>query len=119
MNLVELRGRYRGRETHVAGTLYGKQGASRIVGIDDHIIDVPPSAHMLVVRNSDVPGVIGTVGTILGGAKVNIDDMVVGRTSSGQAALMALSTTTPVDDAVVEALRASEGILDARAIELD
>ncbi len=119
VNLVELRGRYQGRETHVAGTLYGKQGASRIVGIDDHIIDVPPSAHMLVVRNRDVPGVIGTVGTILGDAKVNIDDMVVGRTSSGQAALMALSTTMPVDDDVVETLRGAEGILDARAIELD
>ena len=42
--------------THVAGTLYGKQDAPRIVGIDDHIVDVPPSRHMLVVRNDDVPG---------------------------------------------------------------
>ena len=107
-----------GRETHVAGTLYGKQGSPRIVGIDDHVIDVPPSAHMVVVRNSDVPGIIGKVGMILGDAKVNIDDMVVGRTNSGQAALMALSTTTPVTDDVIAALRAEDGILDARAIEL-
>ena len=81
VNLVELRGSYQGRATHVAGTLYGKQDTPRIVGIDDHIIDVPPSAHMVVVRNDDVPGVIGTVGSILGDAKVNIDDMVVGRTT--------------------------------------
>lgn len=119
VNLVELRGSYRGRESHVAGTLHGKQGAPRIVGIDDHVIDVPPSAHMVVVRNRDVPGVIGTVGTILGDAEVNIDDMVVGRTSSGQAALMAISTTTEVGEDVVAALRAADGILDARAIELD
>jgi D-3-phosphoglycerate dehydrogenase len=118
VNLVELRGSYGGRETHVAGTLYGKQGSPRIVGIDDHVIDVPPSAHMVVVRNSDVPGIIGKVGMILGDAKVNIDDMVVGRTNSGQAALMALSTTTPVTDDVIAALRAEDGILDARAIEL-
>ncbi len=118
VNLVELRGTYQGRPTHVAGTLYGKAGAPRIVGIDEHIIDVPPSAHMLVVRNNDVPGVIGVVGTILGDASVNIDDMVVGRTSSGQAALMALSTTEPVGADVIAALRAEEGILDARAIEL-
>jgi D-3-phosphoglycerate dehydrogenase len=119
VNLVELRGTHDGRATHVAGTLYGKQDAPRIVGIDGHIIDVPPSAHMLVVRNDDVPGVIGTVGSILGDAKVNIDDMVVGRTPTGAAALMVLSTALPVDDDVVAALRDADGIIDARAIDLD
>jgi D-3-phosphoglycerate dehydrogenase len=119
VNLVELRGRYQDRPTHVAGTLYGKQNAPRIVGIDDHIIDVPPSAHMVVVRNDDVPGVIGTVGSILGDAKVNIDDMVVGRTATGAAALMVLSTATAVGDDVVAALRHADGIIDARAIDLD
>jgi D-3-phosphoglycerate dehydrogenase len=118
VNLVELRGVCGGRETHVAGTLYGKQGTPRIVGIDDHVIDVPPSAHMVVVRNQDVPGVIGTVATIIGDAKVNIDDMVVGRTPSGAAALMALATTVPVGAEVIAALRAADNILDARAIEL-
>ena len=67
-----------GRRTS-PGTLYGKQDAPRIVGIDDHIVDLPPSSHMLVVRNDDVPGMIGTVGTILGDAGVNIDDMDVGQ----------------------------------------
>jgi D-3-phosphoglycerate dehydrogenase len=119
VNLVELRGSYQGRPTHVAGTLYGKQNAPRIVGIDDHIIDVPPSAHMVVVRNDDVPGVIGTVGSILGDAKVNIDDMVVGRTTTGAAALMVLSTASAVGDDVVAALRRADGIIDARAIDLD
>jgi D-3-phosphoglycerate dehydrogenase len=119
VNLVELRGTYQGRATHVAGTLVGKQASPRIVGIDDHIVDVPPSAHMLVVRNDDVPGVIGTVGSILGDAKVNIDDMVVGRTSSGAAALMVLSTAAAVDEAVIDTLRAAEGILDARAIDFE
>ena len=118
VNLVELRGTFGGRSTHVAGTLHGKQGSPRIVGIDDHVIDVPPSAHMLVVRNSDVPGIIGKVGMILGDAKINIDDMVVGRTNSGQAALMALSTTTPVTNDVLEVLRGQDGITEARAIEL-
>ena len=75
---------------------------------------------MLVVRNDDVPGVIGTVGSILGDAKVNIDDMVVGRTSSGAAALM-----VPVDVGRRRRrrwstpLRAADGILDARAIDFE
>ncbi len=84
VNLVELRGVCAGRPTHVAGTLYGKQAAPRIVGIDEHIVDVPPSSHMLVVRNADVPGMIGKVGTILGNAGVNVDDMDVGKTAEGR-----------------------------------
>jgi D-3-phosphoglycerate dehydrogenase len=119
VNLIELRGVCAGRPTHVAGTLYGKQAVPRIVGIDDHIVDVPPSSHMLVVRNADVPGMIGKVGTILGDARVNVSDMDVGKTAEGQAALMAISTTTPVASEVIEAVRAEEGVVDARAIELD
>ena len=119
MNLVELRGRGGGRETHVAGTLYGKQAAPRIVGIDDHIVDVPPSSHMLVVRNNDTPGMIGRVGTILGEAGVNIADMDVGKNPEGEAALMVLSTYSPVPDEVVARLRAVDGILEAQPIELD
>ena len=119
VNLIELRGRFQDRETQVAGTLYGKQAAPRIVGIDDHIVDVPPSGHLLVVRNADVPGMIGKVGTILGGAGVNIDDMDVGKTAEGRRALMVLSTTAPVPAEVVSTVLAQEGIVDARAIELD
>jgi D-3-phosphoglycerate dehydrogenase len=117
VNLVELRGRFDGRETHVAGTLYGKQGAPRIVGIDDHIVDVPPTSHMVIVRNADVPGMIGRVGSIVGDAGINIDDMDVGKTAAGQAALMALSTTSPVPAEVIARLRAEDGVVDARAID--
>jgi D-3-phosphoglycerate dehydrogenase / 2-oxoglutarate reductase len=119
VNLISLRGMIGDRAVHVAGTLFGKRAVPRIVGIHEHSVDLPPSSHMLVVRNSDTPGMIGTVGTILGEAGVNIADMDVGTNASGEAALMALSTYGPVPPAVVEALRRVEGILDAKAIELD
>jgi D-3-phosphoglycerate dehydrogenase len=102
----------------VAGTLYGKNDSPRIVGLDDHFVDLPPSSHMLIVRNSDVPGMIGTVGSILGAAGVNIADMGVGRSPSGEAALMAISTSDAVAADVVAKIRAEAGILDAKAIEL-
>jgi D-3-phosphoglycerate dehydrogenase len=118
VNLVTVRGIADGRPTHVAGTLYGKSDAPRIVGLDEHIVDLPPSSHMLVVRNDDVPGVIGMIGTILGDAGVNIDDMDVGRSPSGAAAMMAISTSSPVPVEVVEHLRSRPGVVDAKAIEL-
>jgi D-3-phosphoglycerate dehydrogenase len=119
VNLVTLRGRVGTREVHVAGTLVGQRGEPRIVGIDDHVLDVPPAAHMLVVRNADVPGMIGRVGTIVGNAGLNIEDMRVGKGPTGEAALMVLTTTSPVTASVVDELRAERGVVDARAIELE
>ena len=119
VNLVTLRGSIGDRAVHVAGTLFGKSAAPRIVGIDDHSVDMPPSSHMLVVRNSDTPGMIGRVTTTLGDAGINIDNMGVGKNNAGEAALMVLSTNSPVPPESVERLRAIPGVFDARAIDLD
>lgn len=118
VNLVELRGHSARGTTHVAGTLYGKQDAPRIVAIDDYIVDLPPSSHMLVVRNQDTPGMIGRVGTILGEGGVNIDEFDLGKGPAGDKPLMVLSTSTPVPPEVVVQLHAEPGVVDAKAIEL-
>ena len=89
------------------------------MGINEHDVDLPPSSHMLVVRNTDTPGMIGMVGSILGESGVNIADMDVGVNAEGEAALMALSTYSAVPVEVVERLRAIDGVLDANAIDLD
>ncbi|MCU1428269.1 MAG: D-3-phosphoglycerate dehydrogenase [Actinomycetia bacterium] len=115
-NLISVRG---SGGPHVAGTLFGKQEAPRIVGIDDHIVDLPPSSHMLVVHNEDRPGMIGLVATILGEAKLNISDMGVGRSSTGAAALMAIATDTPVPAELISRIVSMPGIQTARAIDLD
>ena len=58
-----------------------------------------------MVTNDDRPGVIGTVGTLLGDAGVNIADMDVGRAEAGSA-LMLIATTTEVGHRLIDALRA-------------
>ena len=119
VNLITLRGRRDERPVHIAGTLFGNQAAPRIVGIDEHSVDVPPAPHMLIVHNADEPGMIGAVGTILGDANVNIANLNVGTNAKGEPALMAIATDTPVPRAVVDELRAHPGILEAWALELD
>jgi D-3-phosphoglycerate dehydrogenase len=119
VNLISLRGRVGHETVHVAGTLAGLAEQPRIVGIGDHIVDLPPSRHMLVVRNDDRPGMIGKVGTILGETGINIADMALGRGPGGEHALMVLATDSAVPTEAVDHLRAQDGILDARAIELD
>jgi len=104
----------------VAGTLIsaGLHTEPRIVIVDDHQVEVPPSDHMLVVRNDDRPGVIGIVGTALGAAGISISSMAVGPSPVAATAMMVISTTTPASDAVVDQLRGDEGILDIHRVTL-
>ncbi|HUQ39575.1 MAG TPA: phosphoglycerate dehydrogenase, partial [Acidimicrobiales bacterium] len=51
-------------EHSVAGTLT-QRGQPRLVMVDDHLVEVPPAEHMLVIRNDDRTGMIGVVGTLL------------------------------------------------------
>ncbi|MBC8364303.1 MAG: phosphoglycerate dehydrogenase [Actinobacteria bacterium] len=108
----------RSEEHAVTGTLMGLRAEPRIVMIDDHSIDVPPSDHMLVVRNADVPGMIGMVGTVLGEAGVNVANMAVGHQPGAETAVMVLATGGPVAPDVIDDLRSRDGILQVDALDL-
>jgi D-3-phosphoglycerate dehydrogenase / 2-oxoglutarate reductase len=112
VNLITLRA----GDHAVAGTLTGLQGRQRIVMVDDHAVDVPPSPNMLLVRNDDSPGVIGFVGTVLGEAGINIADMDVGQSAEGHAALMVLSLSQPVPEEVQDVLLGDSRIKLVRAL---
>ncbi len=104
----------------VAGTLMtvGTRVETRIVSVDGHAVEIPPTASMLVVHNDDRPGMIGRVGTALGDADVSIVSMAVGPDPDSQQALMVLSTAAPTPADVVEQLRDTEGIQDIHLITL-
>jgi D-3-phosphoglycerate dehydrogenase len=112
VNLLTLRA----DEHSLAGTLSGPRSEPRIVMVDDHVVEVPPAAYMLVVRNDDRPGMIGVVGTALGEADVSISSMAVGPSRSGNTALMVLTTDRNVPDDTFTLLQASDGILDIHRI---
>jgi D-3-phosphoglycerate dehydrogenase len=114
VNVITIRG-----DGHsLAGTLAGLRGEPRLVMVDDHGVDLPPANHMLVVRNDDRPGMIGVVGTVMGDAGVNIDDMDVGRSAEGVPAVMVLATGERVSPEVQDILRAHPGILSVHAISV-
>jgi D-3-phosphoglycerate dehydrogenase / 2-oxoglutarate reductase len=112
VNLVSLHGDGHG----LAGTLFGLRDEARLVMVDDHVVDIPPSSDMVVVRNDDRPGMIGLVGITVGRAGINISDMDVGVSPSGEAALMVLSTDGPLPTEVLEELRRQPGILEVHAV---
>jgi D-3-phosphoglycerate dehydrogenase len=112
----------RSSEHAVAATLTGAgvRAEPRLVMVDDHTVEVPPSPHMLVVRNDDRPGMIGVVGMVLGDAGISISSMAVGPSRQPRAgtALMVLAISEPAPDDVVARLRADDGIVDLHRVSL-
>ncbi|HMG42375.1 MAG TPA: phosphoglycerate dehydrogenase [Acidimicrobiales bacterium] len=112
VNLVTIRG----GDHSIAGTLVGLRSEPRVVVLDGHTIDLPPAKHLLVVRNDDRPGMIAFVTGVVAAAGVNVDDMHLGRSSGGQAALQVLATDVAVPSEVQEKLRAGDGIVTVHAL---
>jgi len=112
----------------VEGTvLHG--AALRILAVDEIEVEAPLEGRLLFLRNRDVPGVIGRVGTLLGNRNINIATFALGRREerdsggglgfgSGAEAVAILRVDTPVPGAVLEALGNVPGITFARLVEL-
>jgi D-3-phosphoglycerate dehydrogenase len=108
-------------ETHrILGTVYA-DGLPRVLRIDHFAMDMVPEGQMTLIVNQDTPGVIGTVGTAFGDARVNIADMVISRAygKDGKAtALMVIKTDSEPTADLLKKLREKPGILRARSLVL-
>ncbi|MFN2531540.1 MAG: phosphoglycerate dehydrogenase [Pyrinomonadaceae bacterium] len=111
-----------GNSEHVvAGNIFaygGHPAEGRITEIDGFHLEAIPHGHMLVMHNRDVPGVIGSVGTILGRAGVNIGSFNLGRRERGGEAVAVIEIDAPLEKKVIDELRALEQVLSATQIEL-
>ncbi len=94
-----------GRRVSVRGALHGD--SVRLTGVDDYTLELAADGVLLFLRYADRPGVVGTVGTILGGSGVNIAAMQVARRAAGGEALMTLTIDEVVPaDLLVKAAEA-------------
>ena len=107
------------QKVRVAGALLGEQHHPRIVQIDGYELMVQPAGCLIVLRNNDVPGVIGRVGTLLASHGLNIAEYIQSREAKGGLALAAVSVDGKVSPEVLAALSEDEDISDARAVYFD
>jgi D-3-phosphoglycerate dehydrogenase len=105
----------------LAGNLIGYSGQrreGRITEIDGFHLEARPEGHLLVMRNHDVPGVIGKVGTILGEGGVNISRFHLGRRERGGEAMAVIEVDAELGRDTLQSLRALEQVISAQPIEL-
>jgi len=112
-----------GLKTHqqkrtVLGTvLHGS--SPRLLRIDEIDVEAPLQGNIIYLRNRDVPGVIGRVGTVLGQHNVNIANFSLGRAEQAKeprGAVAVVQVDSEVSEAVLQDLRKIEAVEAAKAI---
>jgi D-3-phosphoglycerate dehydrogenase len=115
-DLLELSATVEGKMVSVGGAFFG--ATPRIVSINSRPVEARPHGIILALENTDRPGMVGRIGTLLGKHGVNIATMSLSRNQAGGTALTVLNLDTAPDGALLEEIRASEDIHSAQVIEL-
>ncbi|OIH82192.1 phosphoglycerate dehydrogenase [Arthrobacter sp. UCD-GKA] len=119
-NLLTVKGAStEGTQLSVAGTLTGPKQIEKLVGINGYEIEIPITDHMIVLRYADRPGVIGTLGNVLGEQGVNIAGMQVARKEERGEAVAVLAIDSALPSGVLDIVRAAIGATVAREINLE
>ena len=103
------------RNRDVAGTLFADE-RPRIVAVKGIELEAELGAHMLYITSLDKPGLIGSLGTLLGDAGVNIATFHLGRAEAGGDALALIEVDEPVSEQVLEKVAALPLVLQAKAL---
>src|SRR3954468_2686582 len=115
-DLLELSAVAEGKTVSVAGAFFG--ATPRIVNVNSRHVEARPHGVVLVLENTDRPGIVGRIGTLLGEHGVNIATMSLSRNQAGGTALTVLNLDTALSDDVLAEIRASDDIQSAQVIQL-
>jgi D-3-phosphoglycerate dehydrogenase len=118
-NLITIRGTLAdGSQVSVSGTLVGIHQTERLVEVNGFDVDLVPTDHLAFFSYEDRPGMVGTVGGILGAAGVNIAGMQVARDAKGGLALVALSVDSAIPADTLLEIETAIDAVSVRAADL-
>jgi D-3-phosphoglycerate dehydrogenase len=103
-------------ERWVEGAVF-ERTLPRLVLLDGISVEAPLEGTMIVIRNTDQPGVIGAIGTILGRHNVNIANFALGRQADSAVGVVIVDGPA-VADAVLDEIRQVKGIREVRGVRL-
>ena len=100
------------------GTFFGSPNNPRIVRLFSQSVEIPVTGTLLLLNNTDKPGIVGYLGTLLGKHKVNIASMSLGRDAVGGLALTVLSLDSVPPQALLEELKKDTDISNVKVVTL-
>ena len=106
-----------GKDTRtVRGTVFAH--TPRMIGMDNYCFEIPMNTNILVARYKDLPGIIGSVGKILGENGINIGQMTVGRETEKGMAIMLMGVDHDIPENIIKKISAATGFDDTRYIKI-
>lgn len=115
VNLIQLEIKTDKETKKVLGTLSSNK-QPRIVKIDDYYLELYPVGEMIFIRNWDKPGLIGSLGSLMGKHNINIAAMTFGRDKPGGKAISVLNVDSQVGPDIQEKIKKLENILTVKVI---
>ena len=101
----------------ISGSIYF-ENHPRIVNIMGFDIDLNPEGNMLFIKNKDVPGVIGKIGTVLGDLKINIAGYLLGRIDKQDYAYAVIKLDDYIDDIALNNINDIDEIISVKQLKL-
>lgn len=105
-----------GAPLSVSGTVTGLQQVEKIVEVDDRHFDLRAEGTVVLLEYADRPGVMGTVGTLLGEAGINIEAAQISQTTDRAGALMLLRVDRAADPTVLDSIGGAVGATLVRTV---
>lgn len=104
-------------ERWVEGAMF-ERTAPRLVLIDGIAVDAPLEGTMIIVYNTDQPGVIGDVGTILGRHGVNIANFALGRAKDRAVGVVNVDEVAAIPPGVIDEIQKVKAVREARIVRV-
>ena len=107
------------KETFSIGGTTFSDGKPRIVQINGINLEAELMANMLYVTNNDVPGLIGSLGNILGNEGINIASFNLGRTAPLKDAMALIGIDSPVNEKVISEVKKLDSVVNVKSLNFN
>jgi D-3-phosphoglycerate dehydrogenase len=116
-SVVQVKGGFAdGTLYSVSGALSGPAQVEKVVEVNGRHFDLRAQGEAILMAYPDRPGVMGTVGTLLGEADINIEAAQISQTTAGTDAIMMLRVDRAVAKDTLDAIAAAVGARNIRSV---
>lgn len=108
-----------GAALSVTGTLTGPKQIQKLTAVFGQNLEIPIEDHMLILRYEDRPGVVGTLGRVLGEHDVNIAGMQVAPADEQGQSAAVVTIDDALPEGLLETIGKEIGATVAREVDLE
>ena len=90
----------------------------RILRFMEHDINFIPKGNTILLKNKDVPGVVGKVGTILGKSGINIAEYILSRPQKNETPISVIKVDDILDDNCIDDLNNLDEIIEVKQFNI-